>query len=757
LNRTLTSVFALAFSTAASSALAGETPHVAAPNPTAEDPAILSPIVVVGSRAEARAAGGSATYLDEATLQTFAFSDVNRVLRQAPGVVLQEEDGFGLRPNIGIRGSGTDRSARVALMEDGVLIAPAPYAAPAAYYFPRLARMTGVEITKGPGAIKYGPLTTGGAVNLTSTPIGGGADEGLAGRISLLGGDFGSVRAHGAMGGWMSAGNDWQVGGQIELLHEQSDGFKRLDNGGSTGFDIDDAVIRLGLRTAPGAPRAQTLTFKYQSLTERSDETYVGLTLADFAADPYRRYAGSQVDVMNVDHETLQLTHSLDLTPAINLTTTAYRHDTVRAWYKLNDVRNGAGTGWVGIGAVLDNPAAHPVSLGILRGDPGVVSGAQGLRVRNNNRTYVSEGVQSVLTARFDTGDVRHELELSARYHQDSEDRFQRDDVYRMNNGVMELTTRGVDGAQDNRVGEAEAWAFFARDTIRAGRLTLTPGVRYETIDLKRTNYPTNPPGRATPTAVIETGFDVWIPGIGATYQLTDGIRLVAGAHRGFANPGPGSNLDPETSWNYEAGLRYDGVVSLEAIAYLNDYDNLLGTCTASTGGGCVIGDQFSGGEVEVRGLEVTASWDAGEAFGRGFGVPLSLVYTLSDGAFRTSFSSAYEPWGVVAAGDELPYLPRHQLTLNAGLEFDRWSLNASVNRVSETRAVAGSGPIAAGDRIEARTLLDLAATVELTAQASLFASVQNVTDEVYNVGFSPAGARPGAPRLAMAGVRLRF
>lgn len=756
--RTLTSALALVLAASAAPALAGAPSPAPAPNPTSEDPAILSPIVVVGSRAEARAVGGSATYLDEAALETFAYADVHRILRQAPGVVLQEEDGFGLRPNIGIRGSGTDRSARVALMEDGVLIAPAPYAAPAAYYFPRLARMTGVEITKGPGAIKYGPLTTGGAVNLTSTPIGGGAEEGLAGRISLLGGEFGSIRAHGAMGGWIPAGNDWQVGGQIELLHEQSDGFKQLDNGGPTGFEIDDAVFRLGLRTAPGAAgMAQALTLKYQTLTERSDETYLGLTVADFAADPYRRYAGSQLDVMDVEHDTLQLTHSLDVTPSVNLTTTAYRHDTTRAWYKLNDVRNGAGTGWVGISTVLANPAAHPISLGIVRGDAGVVSGAQGLRVRNNNRVYASEGIQSVLTTRFDTGGLSHELELSARYHQDSEDRFQRDDIYRMNNGVMELTTRGVDGAQANRVAEAEAWAFFIRDTIRAGRLTLTPGLRYESIDLRRIDYPTSPPGRAAPTAVIESGFDVWIPGVGATYQLTDSVLLVAGAHRGFSNPGPGSDADPETSWNYEAGLRYDGAVSLEAIAYLNDYDNLLGSCTASTGGGCVIGDQFSGGAVEVRGLEVTASWDAGQALGRGFGVPLSLVYTLSDGEFMTSFSSAYGPWGVVASGDELPYLPRHQLTLNAGLEFDRWSLNASINRVSETRATAGSGPIAAGDRIDGRTLIDLAATVALTDQASLFASVQNLTDEVYNVSFSPAGARPGAPRLAMAGVRLRF
>ena len=142
---------------------------------------------------------------------------------------------------------------------------------------------------------------------------------------------------------------------------------------------------------------------------------------------------------------------------------------------------------------------------------------------------------------------------------------------------------------------------------------------------------------------------------------------------------------------------------------------------------------------------------------GLGFGVPLSLVYTLTDAEFETSFTSAYEPWGTVTSGDDLPYLPRHQLTLRGGLDLGDWRVNAAVNRVSDARAVAGSGPIPDGERIEARTLLDLAADWDVTPSATLFASVQNVTDEVHNVGFSPAGARPGAPRIATAGLRLRF
>ena len=224
-----------------------------------------------------------------------------------------------------------------------------------------------------------------------------------------------------------------------------------------------------------------------------------------------------------------------------------------RAWYKLNDVRNTSGTGWVGISAVLDNPTAYPTQMAILRGDPGFVSGPQALRVRNNNRAYESEGIQSVLTARFSTGDLAHQLEVSARRHTDSEDRFQRDDVYRMDDGDMLLTTRGVDGAQANRVGEAEAWAFFVRDVISVDRLTLTPGLRYETIDLTRTDYPTSPPSRTAPTRVIESNVDVWLPGLGLTYDLTDEVRLVAGAHRGFAHPGGDGPHAPRNSQKINA------------------------------------------------------------------------------------------------------------------------------------------------------------------------------------------------------------
>jgi Fe(3+) dicitrate transport protein len=509
-------------------------------------------------------------------------------------------------------------------------------------------------------------------------------------------GNLAARRAYGHVGGWTPLSGGIELGLLAEGLYEHSDGFKRIDIGGDTGFRITDYVLKAGLRSTDGR---HLLEFKYQSFDERSDETYLGLTLADFRADPYRRYNGSQVDQMNVSHETLQLSHRFDFSPAFNLTTVAYRHETGRAWYKLNDVLSGGALR--SISSVLANPETFAEGYQTLVGPEGFTSAANALRVRNNNRAYVARGIQTVATARFATGAIDHSLELSARYHEDKEDRLQQDDRYQMVNGRMQLTSAGAPGSQDNRMGEAQAWAFFVRDTITAGALTIVPGLRYETIDLRRTDWALGDVVRGTPTRVIDSNLDVFIPGVAVTWRAAPDVRLVAGAHRGFANPGPGSNVNAETSWNYEAGVRLGNPVwQLEAIAFFNDYSNLLGTCTASTGGNCTIGDQFDGGAVDVKGVEVLAGYRFDDLGGTGISAPVSLVYTYTDARFQTSFASAYGPWGSVSEGDFLPYMPKHQITLNAGLEGRGWRLSATANHVSAARAVAGPGPLPAAPRI---------------------------------------------------------
>lgn len=295
-----------------------------------DGPDAVSTILITANRSETFTIGGSIHRLDTKDLETFSYSDPNRVLRLIPGALIQEEEGFGLRPNIGIRGSGSDRSARVVIMEDGVPIAPAIYAAPAAYYFLRMARLSAVEVAKGPAAIRFGPQTVGGAISYLSTPIPDtGALAGFGGRADILGGSFGTLRAHGHVGGWFPAGGDIEIGGMVEGLYERSDGCKRLDGpaGATTGYALSDMVLKFGLRTTDGVHKLQ---LKFQRFDESSDETYLGLTLADFQADPRRRYAGSQIDQMNVRQDFWQASYRFAPSDRFDLAAIAYRRNVAR-------------------------------------------------------------------------------------------------------------------------------------------------------------------------------------------------------------------------------------------------------------------------------------------------------------------------------------------------------------------------------------------------------------------------------------------
>lgn len=713
----------------------------------APDPTTLDRIQVIGSADRARAIAGAAQYIDNEALEDFEYTDIQRVLRQVPGVYVIEEDGYGLRPNIGIRGSGIDRNSRITVMEDGVLIAPATYAAPAAYYFPTTSRLHAVEVLKGAASIRNGPRTTGGAINLISTPV---PDAALGGHGSLLFGRDNTALGH----AWLGGTQDNGFGFLIETAQERSDGFKQLDGGGDTGYDLQDTRAKLAYTHDTGESPKQRVELRFGRYDQDSDETYLGLSDADFRATPNRRYAASALDNIKVEHTDAQLRHGIAFNDNLDLGTVVYRHETTRAWYKLHNLRNDGNTANVELSDVLADPAAFPNQFGWLSGS---TSFDNALRIRNNNRGYYAQGVQSVLGWRIDGDRVTHQLQFGVRYHEDEEDRFQQDDRYRMQNGRLVLTSPGLPGSQENRVGSAEAWSYYITDDITIGNLTLTPGLRYEDIDLQRIDYALGPNGRdLAPLRVLRSQIDQWIPGLGAQWALGEGWSLFGSVTRGFNPPGPGSTADPERSTNYEFGTRYDdGALSGEVVGFYNDYSNLVGTCTESSGGGCTIGAQFDGGETRIQGVEARVGWTGNRDGGIRF--PLQAAYTWTRAEFRNGFQSGFEEWGDVRAGDELPYLPEQLFSTSIGAEAGRWSANLSAAYVGEMREFAGQGSIPAGERIDSAVIVDLAGSWRIAGGLELLGKVENLFDETYLAARRPHGARPGRPRTAFFGVRYRF
>ena len=734
-HRLLQSIALICGASVASSALAQE--------PTAS--ADLGTVTIIGSAEAARDIGGSAHFVGPEELERFRYGDIHRILRSVPGVYLQDEEGFGHRPNIGIRGSGQDRSSRIAILEDGVLMAPAPYSAPAAYYFPNARRIYAAEVLKGPASIPVGPRTIGGALNMISTPIpnewGAYADY-----------YYGQNNSHDAR--VILGGSGEQYGVMFETVQQESDGFKKIDaNDRNTtpGFDFNDVLLKARLNTASEASIYQALEFKYGRTKQDAQQSYLGLTDEDYAADPYRLYAATQIDQLDAEFTLRQVSWSIEPNAMPwKATLTYYDNEFERAWYRINNV---AGTG---LSAILEDPTTFADELSWLKG---ATSPDDALRARDNARTYESKGLQGRGEYDFDAGAAAVKLTAGFRLHEDFEDRFQKEDRYRMEDNNLVLTTAGEPGTQTNRVADADVQSGFLAADIDIGALRLSPGLRYERIELTRTDYATTDPDRSEgPTRVRENTVTEWISGIGATYALSPRTKLIGGVHEGFNPPSPGSSAGAETSTNWEFGVRYEGATFYaEAIGFITDYDNLVGTVTESTGGGGTIGDQFEAGEAVVRGLELlgeTVLWESAT----GWRVPARLSWTWTpDAEFDNSFASDFGPWDTVEAGDRMPYVPENIGQLGIGLEGDRLELNLNFAYQSETRTQAGSGAIPASERTDSALVVDLGAAYRLTEHFSLLARVQNLFDKEYIASRSPNGARPGIDRWAMVGIQASF
>ncbi|TVQ67696.1 MAG: TonB-dependent receptor [Balneolaceae bacterium] len=703
---------------------------------------LLERITVTGSPVWRTSIPGAASYISSGQLLLQSYSDIHRVLRSVSGVNIQEEDGFGLRPNIGMRGAGVERSTKVNIMEDGVLASPAPYSAPAAYYFPNTARIHSVEVRKGSSQIKYGPNTTGGAINLLSTPI----PSNFSANAEVSGGQFSSGKLYTSLGNSSS-----RFGWLLEGLRMNNEGFKQLDGSGDTGFLIRDVIGKFMVRSDGDAAVFQRLEFKAGYNDQVSDETYLGLTREDFRTTPLRRYAGSQADRITTEHLQFSARHFALFSNSVDLTTTLYHNTFSRNWYKLQSV-NGQS-----MSAVLRNPSENPEAMGFLNGS--LNSPDNSLIVRANDRNYYSRGAESVLGIRFEAGRLGNQAELGVRFHQDQEDRFQLEDGYRMQNGLMQLSNPGVPGTQDNRIGSATALSVFLKNKMTWHEFTFSPGIRIENIWFRNENFGRSDPERSGSNLNI-TEYEIFefIPGFGLTFKATDHLTLISGIHKGFSPPSPGSPAETrsEKSINYEVGGRFQNdIFHTELIGFYNDYSNMLGSDLAA-GGGSGTTAQFNAGSVRVFGVEFSAGTDFADYLQQtAFSLPFSVNYTYTDASFRNSFRSTFGPWGNVTKGDMMPYIPEHQLNVQLGYHQNKLSVQLNSSYMPAMRTVAGSGSLVSEFSTDSYFVTDLSSSYQLLPDYSLFINIRNLFNETYVVSDRPAGLRPGLPRMAIAGIRF--
>jgi len=708
------------------------------------EPVFINSQVIFGSKYEAKNRTGSSYYLSPEELEKFSYSDINRVLKSVPGVHIYEEDGFGLRPNISLRGTSPERSAKISIMEDGVLIAPAPYSAPAAYYFPSVARMQAVEILKGSSQIQYGPFTTGGAINLVSTQI----PNSFRGSINTSYGSFNTSQTHLKIGD-----SKTYIGYSLEYLNNNSDGFKNLANGDNTGFDKNDVVAKFKLQNKQNAKFNQSLEFKFQYSDETSNETYLGLATEDFETSPFDRYAASQKDKMTNEHLQFMVTYKIDVSNFLQITSNAYHNDFSRNWYKLNDVVFGGDK--VNISKIIEAPQNYPNYMDIINGT--FNSDANAFILKANNRSYLSKGIQTKLDFHWNSAQVFHDLEIGLRYHYDDEDRFQWKDGYSITDGQMNLTSKGAPGSDANRISKATAFAGSVLYKLKYNNITITPGIRYEDIVLERTDFGYDDLNRTgVDLSSRENKVSIFIPGIGFNYKFNNSTSVFGGVHKGFSPPGNTVGQESEESINYELGSRFNfkGLRG-EVVGFYNDYSNLLGSDLAASGGTGSL-EQFNAGEVSVKGFELLLNYDLLQK-NTSYALPITFGYTFTDARFLNSFGSDASLWGEVQSGDELPYIAKHQFNTSISLEHNRFELNLNGRLNGAFKTEASADAVNAANGITSNFIIDFVGKYHVSKSLSLSAKIINVLDKTYAVAKVPAGLRPGHPFGIYGGLNFRF
>ncbi|BCX48568.1 TonB-dependent receptor [Haloferula helveola] len=722
-----------------------------------DDIGMLEGLTVVGSSEAVWDLAGSAAYIESEQFRDRGYTDITQILSTVPGVYLRQEDGYGNFPNISMRGADGTRTSKVTVMEDGILTAPAPYSAPAAYYFPKSGRMSAIEVLKGSSQVRYGPQTTGGVLNFLSTPVPGEGGPNFYSRTTA--GSDSTFFNHTWYGDTFET--DWGRWGYVLEFHgQQSDGYRSYLGGISadSGFRFYEPMVKAFWEFEGNVK--QRFEVKFGMTDFESDEGYLGLSEFDARANPDTRYAAGVFDNMDSKQYRSYLRYVLEPCDDVSFQSTLYWNNFMRNWYKLDHVSSTLNPAIDGRGRIasgsgrtsLHNALLDPALLAVLQG-----SATGSIGVKGNARYYDAYGWQNQGTWRFNTGSVSHELTGGFRAHYDRVFREQYVNVFNANGGSnFTPVSTGTPGDESNRLEEATALAFFIEDSIEIGQLTLRPGIRYEHVDYDVTDF--NGAGLRTSDSV-----GVWGGGLGFNYDWNDCHSTYGGIYRGFALPGPNSyvngGVEEEESLGYELGWRYrNGGLLVDTAAFFTDFDNLIGV-DAGLGNGV----NQNAGAAEVWGVESMITYDP--LFDRGFGFNLpmyvSATWTSAELKERLLTGGEDDIYAGGQRGADIPYVPEWKLAAGIGYIAACWGVNLDANFTSHTYGTALNSPVpvtsARQGKVDALLTVDLSGYYEINDNWKLVGGLHNLFDERAVVTRLPEGPRTNLPRTWFAGVEATF
>lgn len=669
---------------------------------------------------------GSGQVINKKELETKKPLNLQEAVRKIPGVYVRQDDNIGLIPNIGIRGLDPDRSEKVLILEDGVPAGLAPYNENAAYYVPMIERFERVEVLKGSGSILHGPRTIGGVINLISPEP--SKDllldfEGQGGTDKYF---FGKARLSKTFG---------IVGTDLIVLHKRGDGFRQ-----NSSFHVTEASGKLKFNISD----MTKLTFKTNVHDQKSYQTYLGQTAAIFDNNPEINPAPN--DTFTVFRIDTQTTLQHFFSDNIELLTNLYYSHSTRDWNRQDFARN-------------NGFAAAPADTVQTLGNVGVDGGAIFLRsgFGSRDRTFDVFGIEPRLLINYKLFNKEHSLHTGMRFHYE--------DMLNERNNRASIDAVPTNRDRDSR--EVFAYSVFAQNTFNVtDKFSITPGIRLEAFKqsrhFERQNNVDVDLGASNTTIVP-------IPGIGMTYQLPKNLTLFTGFHRGFApartteaidSNGNDADLDPETSWNTELGIRGEPTkwISFEATFFHMHFNNQV--IPAKESGGNSV-PATNAGSTRHFGFEMASSLDILGLIKEDSGHHLYLdtKYTFVD-AKNINGDDPNE-------GNSLPYAPKNTAVVGLryegekgktkGLSLGVEMLYTGSHFTDNENTIIETNDGTAG-RIDDYTLMNFYSRYQIpNSKVELNFTANNITNQKYIASRAPAGIFPGAGFQALGGVKIKF
>ncbi|WP_353165590.1 TonB-dependent siderophore receptor [Acinetobacter sp.] len=587
---------------------------------------------------------GARTIVDRKKMDESAVTSIRDALKQVPGVQVQESNGTGgsdVSLNLGVRGLTSRLSPRSTVLMDGVPLSFAPYGQPQLSMAPvSMGNIESIDVVRGAGSVRFGPQNVGGIINFNTRSI----PEKLSGSVGLTT-EFATGTDQLKYSPNLFVGGTMENGLGIALLYSgtKGNGYREANN----DIDIDDVMLKSSYQFTDQDALAVNL-HHYEGRGEMPE----GLTTADYAKNPYQSnqyrnyFAGRRSDV-----------------------SVKYSHKDERNNFEI-------------LGYYVDSFRTSDLESAI--------EGTANSRISNSPRDYKYFGIEPRYSYAYTLGNMNNEVSVGYRYLKEDSSEFSgRTAPYNTATGIP-----GERLANTISEGGTKAHAVYIDNRFGLGALTITPGVRFESIQTQN-DYSAYQNGKFINTVHPKIKSDEFLPSLAVQYNFTDQWNIFANAAVSFgpqqynqlAKVDAGQavttldGLHPEKSNNYEIGTKYLGNgLNAEMTVFYLDFDKELILERPDNIG---TGIWTNLGATSHKGVELGLNYDFGHLNEMLQGLKIYSNYT-----FTKALSEAGK-----FKGKDLPYYSRHVGNLGLGYAFEKWSVNLDMFAQSKQHA-PGSGNI---------------------------------------------------------------